>query len=541
MSTELVRGDEPELCPTREALVAYARGARNPRLAGHISRCDSCAWIVTEAMEAEPVGEAIDTMRYAHRDMSASAAVPVDQHAGYNKGRIFLVSVLALFTAGVAASLRADVASDLQRIFFDPIDKAHSAEMIGSVLGVPFLGFALTIAIGSPLLDLIGAAILLPLSGVCFALGTLLILFAASISGGPGVYNVIWAGAVVTGIGWGLVETVINPLTATIYSSEKTARLNILHAWWPGGLIAGGLFGYGLGQIGVNWQIKLAAILLPAILVVIMCLGLRFPPTERVASGVSFGQMFKELFPLGSPFSTAVSGLRWTIFIGFTAYSVHVFSSGDSLTGLLVLAIGLCFVINLRFAVFFFAMFLTAASELAPGQWVDLALTRTVHMQGILLLVYVSGIMFVARHFAGPLVHKLSPVGLLWVSCLLASIGLIALSVANSPVTGVLAATVWGCGVCFMWPTMLATASERFPRGGALLMGLMGTAGTLSINFVLPIMGRIYDSNKATVGEGMAAQISFRAVAILPAILLVVFGAIWLYDRSKGGFKAVKI
>ncbi len=483
---------EAGLCPTREALIAYARGARNPRLAGHIAQCDSCAWIVSETMEAEPMADALDAMRYARRDMSATAAVSVDRHAAYNKGRIFLVSVLALFTAGMAASLRADVAGDLQRIFFDPIDKAHSAEMVGNVLGVPFLGFAFTIAIGSPLLDLIGAAVLLPLSGVCFILGTLTILFAASIAGGPGVYNVIWAGAVVTGIGWGLVETVINPLTATIYSTEKTARLNILHAWWPGGLIAGGLVGYGLGEAAVGWQIKLASILLPAAVVVVLCLGLKFPPTERVASGISMGSMFKEL-------------------------------------------------LKPMFLVLFLSMFLTAASELAPGQWVDLALTRTVHMQGILLLVYVSGIMFIARHFAGPLVHRLSSTGLLWVSCLLASIGLLALSVANSPVTGVLAATVWGCGVCFMWPTMLATASERFPRGGALLMGLMGTAGTLSINFVLPLMGRIYDSNKVSLGEGGAAQVSFRAVAVLPAILLIVFGAIWLYDRSKGGFKAEEL
>ncbi|HXJ43117.1 MAG TPA: hypothetical protein VNH18_27805, partial [Bryobacteraceae bacterium] len=168
--------------------------------------------------------------------MSAPAAAPVDRHADYNKSRIFLVSVLALFTAGVAASLRADVASDLQRIFFDPIDKAHSAQMIGSVLGVPFLGMAFTIAIGSPLLDLIGMALLLPLSAVCFIAGTLTIMFASSIASGGSVYNVIWAGAVITGIAWGLVETVINPLTATIYSDDKTARLNVLHAWWPGGL-----------------------------------------------------------------------------------------------------------------------------------------------------------------------------------------------------------------------------------------------------------------------------------------------------------------
>jgi MFS family permease len=419
------------------------------------------------------------------------------------------VSVLALFTAGVAASLRADVASDLQRIFFDPIDKAHSAEMIGSVLGVPFLGFAFTIAIGSPLLDLIGMALLLPLSGVCFIAGTLTILFASSVAVGAAIYNVIWFGAVITGIGWGLVETVINPLTATLYPDEKTARLNTLHAWWPGGLIAGGLIGYGLTQLGISWQIKLATIIVPAALVVILCLGMKFPPTERAASGISMGEMFKEL-------------------------------------------------LKPMFLVLFCSMFLTAASELAPGQWVDLALTRTVHLQGILLLVYVSFIMFVARHFAGPLAHRLSPIGLLWVSCLLASLGLVSLSVANSPVTGVLAATVWGCGVCFMWPTMLATASERFPRGGALLMGLMGTAGTLSINFVLPAMGKIFDTKKVDLAGGdaafqalsgarlnevlgQAAQASFRAVAVLPAILLIVFGAIWFYDRSRGGFKATKL
>jgi MFS family permease len=438
-----------------------------------------------------------------------AASAGLDRHAAYNKSRLFLVSVLALFTAGVAASLRADVATDLQRIFFDPVDPIHSAGMIGSVLGVPFLGFALTIAIGSPLLDAIGMALLLPLSGVCFVAGTLVILFAGSLASGDGVYTVIYVGAVITGIGWGLVETVINPLCATLYPDDKAARLNTLHAWWPGGLIAGGLLGYFLSQAQVGWQFKLGLILIPATAVVILCLGVKFPPTERAASGVSMGEMFREL-------------------------------------------------LNPMFIVLFCSMFLTAASELAPGQWVDLALTRTVHMQGILLLVYVSGIMFVARHFAGTLVHKLSSIGLLWCSCLLASFGLVLLSFANSPVTGILAATVWGVGVCFMWPTMLATASERFPRGGALLMGLMGTAGTLSINFVLPAMGQIFDSKKIEVAGGqeafkalsgdkldqvlgMASQTSFRAVAILPAILLIVFGAIWFYDRSKGGFKPVKM
>ena len=404
--------------------------------------------------------------------------------------------------AGIGASLRAYTAGDLQRVFFDPIDKAHSAGMIANILGLPFLGFAATIAIGSPLLDYIGMGLLLPMAGVCFGIGAAIMIFAESLATGAGVYNVLWIGALVTGIGWGLVETVVNPLIASLYPAEKTGKLNTLHAWWPGGLVIGGLLGVAMSAAGLGWQIKLAMVILPAVAVVALCIGVRFPPTERAAAGVSMGEMFRELR-------------------------------------------------NPLFIVLFASMFLTAASELAPGQWVDFALSRTVHMPGILLLVYVSALMFVMRHFAGPLVHKLSSIGLLWFSCLMASLGLVALSVANSPVMGILAATVWGTGVCYMWPTMLATASERFPRGGALLMGLMGTAGTLSIRFVLPMMGTIYDNKKIEVagGEaafnalpqgpelervlGIAAQTSFRAVAVLPALLLVVFGGIWLYDRGK--------
>jgi hypothetical protein len=443
--------------------------------------------------------------------MSATTVTPapVDRHAAFDKKKLFILSVLALVTAGVSFGIRGSIASDLQTTFFDPIDKLRSAEMIGAVLGVAFLGMAFTIAIGSPLLDYLGMGRLLRLSSLCFTGGTLVIIFAGNIAQGAAVYNVIWGGMVLTGIGWGLVETVINPLTTTLYPAEKTARLNVLHAWWPGGIIMGGLIGIFLGKLDLNWQVKYAMVLVPAITFGILCLTAKFPPTERVASGIPAGETFKEL---KRPF----------------------------------------------FIVWFLSMFLTAASELAPGQWVDMALTRTVGMQGIWLLIYVSGLMFVMRHFAGAMAHKLSPVGLLWTSCLLASCGLLLLSVANSPITGLLAATVWGTGVCYMWPTMLAAASERFPRGGALLMGLMGTAGTLSIYFVLPLMGKIFDNAKIAAAGGeeafklltgdelnrvqaIASQTSFRYVAILPAVLLLVFGAIWLYDRSQGGYKQTHI
>jgi hypothetical protein len=443
---------------------------------------------------------------------STSTAAAIDRHADYNKSKLFLISIIALVTAGVSFSMRSSIATALRTTFFDPINATHSEQMIGSVLGIASLGFAITIAVGSPLCDYLGMGTLLMLSSFCFMAGTLIVDFAGQLATGESVYWVLWGGVLLLGVGWGLVEAVINPLITTLYPDEKTAKLNSLHAWWPGGLIIGGLLGLLLDKMDLNWQTKIGATLLPALAFLLLTIGTKFPPTERVASGVSTGQMFKEL-------------------------------------------------LRPMFVVWFLSMFLTAASELAPGQWVDNALTRTVGMRGIWLLIYVSALMFVMRHFAGGIAHKLSPVGLLWCSSLLASLGLIALSFANSPVTGLLAATVWGTGVCYMWPTMLACSSERFPRGGALLIGLMGTAGNLSVSFVLPQMGAIFDRAKVELAGGqtafsvlekaggselerilgIAAQRSFLYVAILPAILLVVFGAIWLYERSKGGFKQVKL
>src|SRR3954471_9986458 len=109
------------------------------------------------------------------RSVAATATPGIAaRDAAYDTSRLFLVSALALTTAGIAASLRANSAADIQRIFLDPIDKAHSAEMIGAILGIPFLGFALTIEIGSPLLDIIGMGLLLPMSGLLLALGNLI-------------------------------------------------------------------------------------------------------------------------------------------------------------------------------------------------------------------------------------------------------------------------------------------------------------------------------------------------------------------------------
>ena len=96
------------------------------------------------------------------------------------------------------------------------------------------------------------------------------------------------------------------------------------------------------------------------------------------------------------------------------------------------------------------------------------------------------------------------------------------------------------------WIGVIAQAAARYPRGGAWAIGLIGSAGALSIQFVLPAIGAIYDKAKleaafAALTEGtaemtevlaFAAEKSFQAIALFPVILLVIFGGLWLADRK---------
>ncbi|HEV7288840.1 MFS transporter [Sphingomonas sp.] len=419
----------------------------------------------------------------------------------FNKGRLFWLGILALFTAAAGLAIRGAIASGLKSEWIDPIAPLQAGELLAAALGAAFLSFAITLFVASAFLDQIGMKRCLVAAGLCFFAGPLLIVSAGHLATGMTIYTIVWVGMLLSGIGWGLTEAAINPLTTQLYPDDATHRLNVLHAWFPGGIIIGGLAGFFLSAT-LPWQGIMALVMIPAAATILVAATTHFPPPLRSETGVTFGQMIGEVFRRPS------------------------------------------------FFIWFGAMFLTAASELAPGQWIDVALSNRVGMRGILLLVYVNALMFVFRHFAGRLANRISNPGLLWVSSLLAGIGLFMLSQAQSPVTAILAATVWGLGVCVMWPTMLASVAERYPRGGAWAMGLVGSAGALASFFVLPRLGAMFDQAKiefaggpeafaALTGaaklavEDAAASVSFQKLAIMPAVLLVVFGFIWMRERGK--------
>jgi len=385
--------------------------------------------------------------------------------------RLFIASCLALLTTAMVFSIRAAILDDLGAYFH------VNRELVGIFAGKAFLGFAAAIVIGGPLCDALGMRSLLSIACLLHIAGVSLTIFAPS-------YGVLKSATFIVGLGNGLVEGVINPLIATVYAEEKTHKLNMLHAWWPGGLIIGGLAAYALTALGLGWKIKMGIILIPALFYGAMTLVQKFPATERVASGVSAVEMFRE-------------GLRP------------------------------------MFLLLAFCMVLTASTELAPNQWMQSVLWNIAHTPGILVLVYISGLMFVLRFFAGPIAHKVSPVGLMLGCAALASAGLFALSYAHNALTAFAAATVFGIGVCYFWPTMLGITSEQFPKGGALLLGVMGGIGNVAVDQALPLMGRIYD-------EHGAAQ-AFRYATIAPIVLVGIFGGMFLYYQARGGYRAVEL
>ena len=388
-----------------------------------------------------------------------------------NKQRLFIASCLSLVVTAMIFVVRGDIAPQVEQAF------GLSHEQYAFVSTMAFFVFAASIFLASPMLDALGMRNLLYLAFTLHVGGIVAFIFA------PG-YTVLYLSMLFAGFGNGLIEAVINPLTATVYPNEKTHKLNVLHSWWPGGLIIGGLIAYLMGVAGLNWQVRMGLIILPTIAYALLIFGQKFPPTERAASGISTGEMLK----------TAL---------------------------------------NPAFLVLMGTMMITASIELAPGQLLNSVLRDKAQMSGTLVFVYGSALMFVLRYFAGPIAHRISPIGMMGASAALAGIGLYLLANAGTPAMIYVAATVFYVGVCFMWPTMLGITSERFPQGGAFTMGLMGFAGQAALGLIILKAGQVFDR------WGSSATFSF--VAKLAIIPFLVFAIWWVRDYMRGGYKAVKL
>lgn len=361
-------------------------------------------------------------------------------------------------------------------------DFSLSDRQLGHVTSMAFYGFPLAMIIGGLLYNKLGAKKLLWLAFIGHLLGLVLTITAG------GFWSLLISTFLI-GFANGSVEAACNPLIADMYHENKTTMLNKFHVWFPGGLVIGALISNFMTGMGTGWQMQIAIMIVPTLIYAYLIFGQKFPETEHIESSTK-----TNLVSLISP---------------------------------LFLFIAFC-------------MTLTATTELGTQQWIEKILGHA-GANPMLILALITGLMAVGRYFAGPVIHRLNPVGVLWASAVIATLGLVLMSQATGVMVYV-SAVLFAVGVMYFWPTMIGITAEFIPNTGALGMSLVGGAGMFGVAIWQPIIGGWLDSEKAKAGasglsqevsELMAGQAVLDNMAFFPAVLIIAFGILYFYRRRK--------
>ncbi len=390
------------------------------------------------------------------------------------KSLLFNASCTALVVTALTFATRAGMI-DPWRAEFN-----LTSEEVGWIVGTAFWGFTLAMILLGPVVDVLGMKRVIYIAFTGHVAGILLTIFSGGFWG-------LFFSTLLIGVANGSVEASTNPLVAAMYVDAKTKKLNQFHVWFPGGIVIGGLLVFLLERLGYGWRIQMAAMLLPTLAYGLLFLRVKFPETERVSSGFSYKDMLK--------------GVVSPLFLFMAA-----------------------------------CMLLTAATELGSNQWMTALLENVMEKEGlhsILLLVWISGIMAAGRSVAGPIVHRLSPSGVLLASAIFSGIGLYLLSI-SSGYWSFAAAAVFAVGITYFWPTMLGFVNENIPQSGALGLAIMGGIGFLGGAIAQPLLGRIYDLRVAELGDSLAAgSATLRTVILLTVVLTIAFTYLYIRQRKK--------
>ena len=381
-----------------------------------------------------------------------------------NAQRLFWKSCISLIVTAMTFAIRARLELVWEEGF------RLSAKNLAIAMAPAFWGFTLAQFIGGPLVDVIGMKRFVRIAFFLHLIGIVVTIFARD-------FWTLFIGTLFIGVGNGSIEAGCNPLVASIFPDAKTKMLNRFHVWFPGGIVIGSVLAYLMMDVlKMDWPFLVATLIVPLVIYGVLMFGQKFPKTERVEMGVSYGEMWKAILkPL--------------------------------------------------FLIMLFCMLLSAATELTTGQRISSLLEGT-GVAPILVLAFINGIMAVGRGFAGPIVHRINTTGMLFFSAIVSMIGLLLLSIVSGGGLTFLAAAVFAIGICFFWPTMLGFVSENIPESGALGLSIFGGAGMLSTSIFLPISGWFTDM-------GSSGQEILRYTAILPAILIVIFAIVFTTMKRK--------
>ena len=486
--------------------------------------------------------------------------------------KLFWACFVALVATSFVFGLRANIIGDWQADFgLSEADK-------GTILGVGLWPFAISIIVFSLIIDYIGYKTAAYFAMGCHIASLLLTLFA---NGPTALYWSVFLIAIANGT----VEAFINPVVATIYKKEKSKWLNILHAGWPAGLALGALTAILLGD--ASWKIKYVMCFIPVVIYAVMIIPRKFPVNERVEANVSYREMLGQVGGIGFFL------LTWLLVLGV---SQILASLNPDLAVKGIVAVIIAAVVAIGAGIYtksfghwmFLLVLLTmgplATTELGTDSWMpDLLGADFTPAQAGWIFIYVSTIMTILRFYAGPIVHKFSPIGLLVISAIIAIIGLLFLSKSAGFVI-LIAATVYALGKTFLWSTTLGLVSEQFPKGGALTLNGVSAVGVLGMGILgAPIMGGLQDkgidrdlkAEHPAIHEQVATapralpflgevrgvdedkvkklseeeqeivrqvrypnkKVAFVQVSLLPTFMLICYLVLFFYFKAKGGYK----
>lgn len=513
----------------------------------------------------------------APRSDSAADITEVETcHTGMSdieKKRLFWACFLALASASFAFVFRViELPAVIEGLGLDK-------KSFGQIFGASLWPVAITMILFSLWVDKLGYKISIFIAFALQFASIPLTMFATSES-------TLYIASVVSGLGWGVVEAVINPVTASIYKHEKSKMLNILHAAWPAGMVVGGLLI--LNTPGWGWKAHIGFMLLPVLAYGGLFAISRFPADERVQANVPYTDMLKEFGGMGAFLAST-----------FLTYEVVRLIAGET-PDLLYISLMVGAVIGLIFGgllksagkpMFFFLCVLMvplATTELGTDAWIkDLmqpVLTEAWNIDAGWAIVFSAFIMMVLRFYAGVLLKRFSPPAVLMFSCLFSAAGLTLLSMATHNFI-FLAFVLYAIGQTYLWATMLGLVAERFPKGGALTLNMVTATGLLAVGIIGgPMLGAVQDAQiakgiekqfpviyethkkessflgysykklevktlKETVKPANKLQLdntinaskrkAFLVAAISPLFMALCYFALVLYFRSNGGYRPV--
>ena len=392
--------------------------------------------------------------------------------------RLFYGSCFALITTALSFSIRAGILPQLGT------ELSLSAEQLGFINSMWFLGFPIYMVIGGLIYHKVGGKVIMQFAFLVHALGIILTIYAGS-------YTTLLISTLFIGLGNGCTEAACNPMIADTYKGVTMSKMmNRFHMWFPGGIVIGSLVSKFMTDAGMSWQSQIWVIMIPTILYAYFFWGQKWPKAQ-VEDAATLKGNFRAIFtPL--------------------------------------------------FLFMFACMALTAITEFGPQQWVGLILAKS-GAQPMIILALVTGLMAVARYFGGEAVHRFNTTGVLLGSAVLATIGVFLFSTQTGGMAYV-AAIVYALGIAYFWPNMIGFIAQYIPRSGALGMSIIGAVGMFSTSIFQPIIGRWIDNDRAAMAaEGftgdeldlMAGQATLGTMVLFPLILVGLFTLLYFWIRAR--------